>query len=275
MNRLQKKCVIATAGFHLLLLVILFVGPAFFNSTPKADDSKVIDVIPANLIDAAFNSGVKNATPPPPTPIVTPPPQSPQPMPPAPRPLVIQPAPAPQPTLAERLEKLFATEPPPPTPAPTETQPHTPKVDLHLVTRPALNSSKPTKPKDNSQAARNLAAELQKQLSQPTQIEMPGESSASYANYASVVRSVYDHEWTLPDTIANDDENVKVSVTIASDGTVISSRILTQSGDTSVDNSVQRTLDRVTFVAPFPDGATDKQRTYTINFNPQLKRMSE
>ena len=73
MNRLQKKCVIATAGFHLLLLVILFVGPAFFNSEPKTDDSQVLDVIPANLIDAAFNSGVKNATPPAPTPIVTPP----------------------------------------------------------------------------------------------------------------------------------------------------------------------------------------------------------
>ncbi len=36
MNRLQKKCVIATAGLHLLLLVILFVGPAFFNPRPKA-----------------------------------------------------------------------------------------------------------------------------------------------------------------------------------------------------------------------------------------------
>ena len=272
MNRLQKKCVIATAGFHLLLLVILFVGPAFFNSTPKADDSKVIDVIPANLIDAAFNSGVKNATPPPPTPIVTPPPQPPQPTPPAPRPM-IQPAPAPQPTLAERLEKLFATEPPQPTPAPTETQPHTPKVDLHLVTRPALNSSKPTKPKDNSQAARNLAAELQKQLSQPTQIEMPGESSASYANYASVVRSVYDHEWTLPDTIANDDENVKVSVTIASDGTVISAHVIMPSGDASVDTPVRNTLDRVQFIAPFPSSSADKERTYIINFNLKAKRL--
>ena len=61
MNRLQKKCVIGTAGIHLLLIVILFVGPAFFYSKPKADDLQVLDVIPANLIDAAFNSGVANA----------------------------------------------------------------------------------------------------------------------------------------------------------------------------------------------------------------------
>jgi TonB family protein len=273
MNRLQKKCVIATAGFHLLLLVILFVGPAFFNSKPKADDSQVLDVIPANLIDAAFNSGVKGAQPPPPTPIVTPP--QPQPIPTPPTPKIVQPAPAPQPTIAERLEKLFTPAPVNPTPTPTEIQPHTPKVDLHLVTRDAPKISATAKPKQNSQAAKNIAEELRHNLSPATQVDAPGESSAAYANYASVVKSIYDQAWTLPDSVANDDENVKVSVTIASDGTVISSRILTPSGDASVDNSVQRTLDRVTFIAPFPDGATDKQRTYTINFNPQLKRMSE
>jgi len=116
---------------------------------------------------------------------------------------------------------------------------------------------------------------LRSKLSTATQIDMPGESSAAYANYASVVKSIYDQAWTLPDSVANDDENVKVSVTIASDGTVISSHIITPSGDASVDNSVQRTLDRVTFIAPFPEGVTDKERTYTINFNPQLKRLSE
>ena len=53
MNRLQKKCVIATTGFHLLLLVILFVGPAFFWSQEKPDDTPVLDMIPANLVDSA------------------------------------------------------------------------------------------------------------------------------------------------------------------------------------------------------------------------------
>jgi len=274
MNRLQKKCVIATAGFHLLLLVILFVGPAFFNSKPKVDDSQVLDVIPANLIDAAFNSGVKAAQLPPPTPIVTLPQPQPTPTPPAPR-QIVQPAPAPQPTIAERLEKLFTPTPVNPTPAPAEIQPHTPKVDLHLVTRDAPKSSPPTKPKQNSQTVKNIAEELRHNLSPATQVDTPGDSSAATASYASAVKSIYDAAWTLPDSVANDDENVKVSVTIASDGTVISSRIIMPSGDASVDNSVQRTLDRVTFIAPFPDGATDKQRTYTINFNPQLKRMSE
>lgn len=266
MNRLQKKCVIATAGFHLLLLVILFVGPAFFNSKPKMDDSQVLDVIPANLIDAAFNSGVKGAQPPPPVPAPMVVPQ-PQPTPPAPK--IVQPAPTE--SLAQRLENIFRTEPA----KPVEDQPHKIQVNTQLVTRTALKNSTTTKPKPNSQAAKNLAAELRSKLSSATTVDMPGESSTAYANYASAVKSVYDQAWTLPDSVANDDENVKVSVTIASDGTVISSRIITPSGDASVDNSVQRTLDRVTFIAPFPEGVTDKERTYTINFNPQLKRMSE
>jgi TonB family protein len=268
MNRLQKKCVIATAGFHLLLLVILFVGPAFFNSKPKMDDSQVLDVIPASLIDAAFNSGVKGAQPPP-APIVTP---QPQPTPDAPK-QIVQPAPAPQPTITERLEKFFTPEIVKPVPA--EIQPHTPKVDLNLVTRDAPKISATAKPKPNSMSVKNIVTDLRHNLSPATTVDAPGESSAAYANYASAVKSIYDQAWTLPDSMANDDENVKVSVTIASDGTVISSRVIAPSGDASVDNSVQRTLDRVTFIAPFPEGATDKERTYTINFNPQLKRLSE
>src|SRR5271154_2930606 len=125
MNRLQKKCVIATAGFHLLLLVILFVGPAFFNSKPKVDDSQVLDIIPANLIDAAFNSGVKNATPP--------------------APKIVQPAPAPEPTIAQRLEKFFTPEIV--KPAPVENQPHKIQPNLTQVTRVAPKNSATTKPK--------------------------------------------------------------------------------------------------------------------------------
>jgi TonB family protein len=103
---------------------------------------------------------------------------------------------------------------------------------------------------------------------------MPGNSSVAYANYATVVKSVYEQAWILPND-ATDNANTKVSVTIASDGTVITARIVTPSGDAGLDASVQRTLDRVKFIAPFPEGATEKERTYTINFNPQVKRLLE
>ncbi len=277
MNRLQKKCVIATAGIHLLLLLVLLFGSAFFSPRPKPDDTQLLDVIPSNLIDAAFNSGVRNATPPAPAPVVVPPPQpapptsavQPAPQPPAPKAVVMPP-----PTLSERLKNFFKPEPPAPAPETTEPQPHKIQVNLTPVVRTAANNSV-TKPPPNTRAIDKAIANLKKNLSPGTTIDMPGDSTVAYANYASVVKSIYDAAWTLPDSIANDDENVKVTVTIASDGTVISAHIIDRAGDEPVDASVQRTLDRVTFIAPFPEGAPEKERSYTINFNPKAKRTLE
>jgi TonB family protein len=269
MNRLQKKCAIATAGIHLLLLTILIVGPAFFNPQPKPDNTQLLDVIPSNLIDAELNSGVRNATPPAPVPVVTPPPLPTPPTPtvqPAPQPVV-----TPQPMFMEKVGKIFRSEPVKPAPEKTEAQPHKIQVNTQLVTRTTPKNST-SKPQPNSHAVNTALTTLRKNLSSPTEVNLLGDSTVAYANYASVVKSVYDQAWTLPDSIANDDENIKVTVTIASDGTVISARILEQAGDAPVDASVQRTLDRVTFVAPFPEGSADKQRTYIINFNPQIKK---
>jgi periplasmic protein TonB len=271
MNRLQKKCVIATASFHLLLLVILFVGPAFFWSREKPDDTLMLDMIPANLVDAA-STGVRSAQPPPPAPapVVTPP----QPTPPEPKPTV-QPAPAPTPTLVERVEKLFTPEPPKPVPATTENQQHTPKVNLTPVTRVVpKNASTPNKTTpDNSKAIKSALQALRSHLSSSTTIDMPGNSSAAAANYAQTVKSVYEQAWTPPDDTASDDANIKVRVTIGSDGTVISAQVIAPSGDASVDMSVRNTLERVQFIAPFPSGSPETERTYIINFNLKAKRL--
>jgi len=125
------------------------------------------------------------------------------------------------------------------------------------------------------QAFQNALRSLRNNLTPTMTIDMPGNSSAAYANYAAVVKSVYEQAWQPPDDAANDEANVKVTVTIANDGTVISARILAPSGDPGVDASVQRTLDRVTFIAPFPEGAKEKERTYSINFNLKAKRLLE
>ena len=288
MNRFQKKCLIATAGFHLLLVLTIIFGSAFFTSHTKPDDTQLLDVIPANLIDAAFSSGVKAAQPPAPTPVAQPQPQPqstpPQPTPPPPKPVVTPP------TLMERVEKIFKSEPqklPPDDLKPVDNtepipKPHKIQVDLkpvvHNVSKASDTSDADAREaakeaKRRAKAIANAARAIKENSSSATTVEMKGESSVSYANYASVVKSVYDQAWTPPDDMAGDDANTKVSVTIGSDGTVISSRIIEKSGDARVDASVQRTLDRVNFVAPFPDGAKEKERTFIINFNPQAKRM--
>ena len=297
MNRLQKKCLIATAGFHLLLILILVFGAAFFTSHPKPDETQLLDVIPANLIDAAFNSGVKAAQPPAPTPVVQPSPQpQPTPTPPQPKAVVAPtpPPPQPAPTLVQKVEDFFKPTPPklslddlkPVEPAEKPAKPkHEVKVDL--TKQVVRNAPKVTDTSDADADAREAAKEAKRRAkaiaaaaraikdnaSTATTVEMPGTGSVSYANYASVVKSVYERAWRTPDDAANDEANTRVSVTIGSDGTVISSRILNPSGDASVDASVQRTLDNVNFVAPFPDGAQEKEKTFIINFNLKAKRM--
>ncbi|HUA38404.1 MAG TPA: TonB family protein [Candidatus Sulfopaludibacter sp.] len=266
MNRLQKKCVIATAGVHLLLLVILIVGPAFFEPRPKADDLNVLDVIPANLIDAPYTSGVKNAQ--------ALPPVQPAPPPPAPQPVVTPPPKPvePTPTLTERLEKIFKSEPP--KPALEKVQPHKIEPNLKPVMRNVpRDASRPDNSAQRAQALRSAIRNLRQNLSPSTTVDMPGNSSVAYANYAAVVKSIYEQAWTPPDDTSSDDANTKVTVTVASDGTVVSARIITPSDDAQVDASVQRTLERVTFIAPFPEGAQEKERTYIINFNLKAKRM--
>ncbi len=269
MNRLQKKCVIVTVGIHLLLLTILIAGPAFFSPRPKADDLQVLDVIPANLVDAAFNSGVANAAPPPPEPVA--PPQPPPPVP------VVTPPPEPA-----KVEKAEPVKPPDklaptdlkPVEKTTKAEPRKPEISTKLVTRTPPKAVPNANDAARARAIRTALKNLKNNLTSATTVDMPGDSSVAYANYASAVKSIYEQAWALPADVS-DNANTKVSVTIANDGTVISARIISPSGDAGLDASVQRTLERVKFIAPFPDGATDKERTYIINFNPQVKRLLE
>ena len=291
MNRLQKKCLIATAGFHLLLVSVILFGAAFFTSHEKPDETTLLTVIPANLIDAAFNSGVKAVQPPAPTPPqpVQQPPQPPQPKPEPVKPPDPEPV-KPAPTFVERVTKIFTPDPPKPVPVDnTEPAPkpkaHVVKVDLKKVTHTAPKVTD-TSEADAREAAKEAKAAarrakliaaaaraIEDNASSATTVEMPGTGSVSYANYASVVKSVYERAWRTPNDASNDDANTRVSVTIGSDGTVISSRILDPSGDSAVDASVRRTLDNVNFIAPFPDGAKEKEKTFIINFNLKAKRM--
>jgi TonB family protein len=270
MNRLQKKCTMVTVGIHLLLLVILIVGPGFFAPKSKVDTLPVLDVIPANLVEAAINSGVQDAQPPPPTPVVTPPP----PLPPPPTPVVTPPPKVETPEPVKPVEKELTPEPKPPE--------HQIQPDLTPVVRRVPKNVDQPNPRDEAQkkqqalaaAARNIARSLKKNMSSATVIDVPGNSNASVASYAAVVKSIYERTMNdfLPNEVANDNEITKVLVTIASDGTVISARITAPSGDSAWDTAVQHTLDRVTFIAPFPEGATEKELTYPISFNPEVER---
>jgi TonB family protein len=246
MNRLQKKCVLASTGVHLLLLLLLLCS-GFIAPSPKAGDYHVLDIIPANLIDAPFNNAGAGAT------VAAPPP----PLPPPPLEKMEKPdlKPVAEPNAGRSAKMLGSTQ---------------------LVTRTAPEGIIGGEDAAaRARAVRNILRRLKTGLSSGAGISGGGGTGEAYANYRDVVYTIYNQAWTLPANIAHDDETVIASILIASDGTVLNARIVTPSGDPAADASVQRALERVTFTAPFPKGATDKERTYTINFNTKVKRMLE
>jgi TonB family protein len=292
MNRLQKKCLIAAAGTHLLLLVVLFCS-AFVRPTPPPDNTQVLEMIPSAATDKALSSGVREAQPPPPapeppTPPVVQPPTPPTPTEPPP-PDVKPPEPVKQ---SEPVKPPEVTEPPVPNAdvptAKPKPQPHKVVVDLKEVVRKTPTVTDNHEAEERAEKAAEKAAEharevrakafnsalsnIKTRTSSSTTIDMPGDSTVAYANYGAIVKSIYTAAWRLPETAANDEANVKVSVTIARDGRVTESHIIDRSGDPSLDRSIQNTLDRVTEIRPFPDDSTDKERTYIINFNLKAKR---
>lgn len=294
MNRLQKKCLIATAGLHLTLLLVLIFGSAFFVERSKPEDeTQLLTVIPANLIDAAFSSGKRGVEPPPPapTPITQPPVAQPKPEPPTPKPEVQPPAPKPEPTptFAEKVKEFFKPEPKKLPPVdekpdlaaekPTKSEPKKIKVDLtKKIVRNTPKVSADTSAADAKRerdaklkAIASAASRIKSNASSATEVDMPGASGESYASFKDALATIYYDAWTLPANATDDDAITKVRITIARDGTVISAKIIGPSGDARVDASVQRAIDRVSSVPPLPGG--ESQRTVILNFNLKTKRM--
>ena len=254
-----------------MLIVIVLVGPAFLTAkTPKSEDWPVLTIMPDIVTDQPFTRLGGGARP-----------QPPAPNPPAPQPPQAQPITQKEPDppkVAERQKDETES---------LEPSRKKPNISLKTVVRNAETKKTTKQPnKEENQAKEfanerrrmadqilNSARSLRNGLSSATEVNYVGEGSGpSVATYAQLVKSIYEQAWFPPDDTANDDAITKVSVTIASDGRVTDAHIVGRCGEPRVDGSVQRTLDRVTTIAPFPEGAKDKERTYVINFNLKAKR---
>ena len=90
----------------------------------------------------------------------------------------------------------------------------------------------------------------------------------SVANYNQYVISLYNRSWNCPSDLTDAGATTTVEIKINKDGSIRSSRITKRSGNKSLDDSVQRTLEIVAAsgVPPLPKG-TPEPRTLTINFN--------
>ena len=265
MNRLQKKCFIASTGFHLLLALILIVGPAFLSSNPKTDDLPLLNFVPVKTVDSLMSGGGN--------PKAQPPPAVAQPAPQPPAPAI---APPPQPKPEPQVVKEPAQE------SLEVSKPRKPAIEVStkLVKRAPTESSDAKsaaekRAKESADGRRRAAAEIDRAvsgiesgLSPSTTIEMngPGGGGVPYANWLQAVNTAYQHAWDVPEGLTADTPAVSTSITIARDGTVISARIVRFSGNSTADQSVEAVLNRVRHVAALPEDAKEDERTVTIHF---------
>ena len=295
MSRLQKKCFIGATSMHVLLFVVLIVGPGFF-SKDTMDESDVLTFVPLMATDSGRAGGGAPPPPTPPTPAVqeqTPAPTPPrvqeivrQPDPPKPREVVREtPREVEKPVTRDDSESLD--------PKPEKPKPHQVQVNRNVV-RIANDRRKPANTSSTAESNAREAAERERaaanaklfanagkrissNLAPSTQVDMPegtGGGGVSYAPYAQIVRKVYTDAWRIPDDVTDDEAVVKVSVTIARNGSVVSSRVISESGSKLVDRSIQNALDRVTTIGvAFSAGAKESQRTFTISFSLKAKKL--
>ncbi len=312
MNRLQKKCVVASASLHGLLLVTLIFGTAFLSRDKKMIDiGPVIDIVNAIPTDRMVNTGGDpNGNPKPPAPAPAPPIQ--QTPPPAAKVEPEPPKPQPKPPEVKQVKK---PEPIPEVPKQkTELPIHTakkpekkePVKETTPVTKPSLNTKVVKRTNDAAQVQKDIAraAAVEKQqreyakqvaqynaerarvlsqvggivggvgksLSHSTVVQPLGPGGLAYANYGSLVRDAYDRAWQVGQDLTDDESTAVAHVTIRRDGTVEAAKIQRRSGNSLLDKSVQRALDSVRRVAPFPEGARDAEGTFTIEFNLKTRK---
>jgi len=299
MNRVQKKCMIVSAGLHLLLAVMLIFGPGFLSSHSHETTPALMTAVPYATIEAVMNGGGDKSA-------KAPPAEATSPEPPTPNEVVVPPTPVAPPVQVtpppvERVqpkqpEKELPPVPKEPTrvnstpriePTPTKTPPRKSReidVDLTMKTTTATDAKAKRDAQEKAAAAAeqkrlaNIAAAfgqaskgIRHGVSSSTEVRIQGDGTGgvSYGNIQSAILTKYYQAWTVPDGVP--DLKVYVSITLARDGSVIGSRITKSSGNANLDESVQKTLDRVRFVAPLPETETKDSMEFSFGFKPDMK----
>ena len=231
MSRLKRSCVVGSVVFHALILAMLVLGPMLLAK--REEKVRVIDLVPSEVIDKLLAPAAQVAPPPAPAP----------PKPKQPEPKKVQPKPKPKP------------------------KPIPPKLKIKVNLNSNVRKPDAQKKESQKEAAKRQTAlnKLQTKLSGRTSVNVPLGRYAS-ANYESLIRRKYMDATIHPGAISGDPV-VKVRLVIARNGRILSARVTGKSGVASWDRSVQKALDRVKFIKPFPESMKGSQQTFNLNFN--------
>ena len=275
---------------HAFLALLLVVGSAFFVNKEKPQVVSKVRIVPTRIVDSALAGGggnpkvapsddqqkgdtMKPVPPPPEPPKVVQAPPKPEPKvdpPPKPEPVKTEPAkpkPTPNNTVAARTKPETKSEPLALKPV---TRSNKSKIEAQ---RAAEARERAAKAEQLAKKFGNVEQSLRSGFTKGTKVDVWGPGGEAYAGYDALVKAIYDDAWDVTDSLTDDDSTAKVKIIIARSGKVVSAYIERRSGNSLLDKSVQRALDKVKFVAPFPEGSHDEQRTFTINFNLKAKRL--
>ena len=257
---------LGSAAVHIVLLAALGVGSAFVSSSVLQDSDELaplptIQQIPSNLVDELiYNPGGAQEIGPTQEPASIPAP--------APAPAA---APAPKPTPAPekpvtppKVETKPAAKPTP-APAPAAAQRE------RQAWADALSNVKGTIQEGSGRSSSSSGESGLASQAKITGASLgTGDGTGSgeaVANYAQAVCSYYRNAWISPSTLKDDKLTAVARIIINRNGSIQSATITSRSGDKELDASVQRAIDSVVKLPPFPKNSTDSTRTYTIRFN--------
>lgn len=288
MNRIQKKCMIVSAGIHLLLAMMLIFGPGFFGGKPENSPPVLTFVALKTTDDGSSGGGDNTVKNPPALGTSTEPPLAPVVNPPTP---VVPPPAEPPPQRIERATPPVPRDPPRVNntpriePSPVRQPTHTREIIPDLTVKTSSSAEARAKREAQLRAEATARAEREKRIAGllrsastgvrtgvagSTEIKLagPGGGGVPYGNFLSAVEKIYYDAWT---PAGASDSTVSATITIARDGTILSAHITDGSGNAALDDSVQNTLNRVKAVPPLPESETRDSRTVTIKFDPETK----
>ncbi len=309
MSRLQKKCLIASAALHALLGLIMVVTSAFQAKPEKKETITLLTMIPGKAIDIA--TAVREGTTPPVAPAPSKPPE-PAPAPPPVEIKKPEPIKAPVEKAVEKPPERELAPPKDktiPTPKdlkkndpepkenllnkivdrakPNKTATNVAKVDLSKPVKRPPNVKPDNKAQEvaaqieaNRQAQRTATLfakamqDIREKGAGATVVDPPGQGGGgeAYADYKSIIYTIYYNAWHPPDLSTDDDSTTQARIVIARNGDILSFRIEKKSGNTALDKSVEAALRRVEKIpVTFPETSKDSQRSFIINFNLKAK----
>ena len=295
MNRFEKKCVIGSAAFHGLLVMVVLFGAAFIPAH-KPEELPPVITIEAIATDRALASGGNpNAnpvpTPPAPQPERIQPPPQPEPPPPKPE---VKPEPKPKPQAKEKTKAELKKD-------------LVEKDNKKEIAKPLVNTNLVKRSKDFDKAQRevaerearererkyqqdvarareqqrkfageigNIIGNVEKNMSKGAVVDTPGPGEVAYANYGSLVGEIYKRAVYATHPQSDGDAEAVIKVLVSRDGAVRNSQWTRRTGNSVLDKAVDRAMNSVRSLPAFPPEAKDLERSFNITIAFEAKRVS-